>query len=58
MSYILCCNILDFIYYEYVYKMKKMPTTDQVQSINNFMNKKPKILKANSAVWLNKVCKI
>jgi len=38
--------------------MKKMPTADQVQYINNFMNKKHKILKANSATWFNKLYKI
>ena len=38
--------------------MNKMPTADQVQSINNYLNKKHKILKVNSAAWFNKIYKI
>lgn len=40
-----------------MYEIKKMPTADQVQYVNNFMNKKHKILKANSAAWFNEVHK-
>jgi len=50
-------NIIDFIYSEYVYEMKKMPTADQVQYLKTFMNEKHKILKANSAAWFNKAYK-